>query len=91
MKRYLKAGAVATGMLASVAGMLAWGGEEIVPGEPRIVLEQAVAIARHQVPGTVVEAELDTEGRRDIYEVKVRDPQGRMHEIKIDAATAERL
>ncbi|BAU49395.1 hypothetical protein SVA_2847 [Sulfurifustis variabilis] len=92
MKKYLIAGFVIAGLSGGIGAAVASSGDESVqPAQPRLVIEQAVALAKHQVPGTVIEAELEHEGARDLYEVKVEDKAGRMHKIRIDAATAERL
>lgn len=92
MKNYLIASIVAAGLAGGIGTALASSGSESVqPKQPRILIEQAVALAKHQVPGTVIKAELEREGARHLYEVNVEDKAGRKHKIRIDANTAERL
>jgi len=40
-----------------------------------------------QVPGRVLEAELEREHGRWVYELKILDPRGRLQEIELDART----
>jgi uncharacterized membrane protein YkoI len=40
-----------------------------------------------QVPGRVLEAELEREYGRWVYELKILDPRGRLQEIELDART----
>lgn len=90
MKNYLTATLVVAGLSASIAATSS-ADESIRPTHTMLVIEQAIALAKHQVPGTVIKAELEREGARDLYEVKVQDKEGRLHKFKFDAATAERL
>ncbi|UJR79930.1 PepSY domain-containing protein [Sandaracinus amylolyticus] len=53
---------------------------------PRVAMEDARRIALEHVPGGNVESiEQDHEDGRVVYEVEVRDAQGREHELVIDA------
>lgn len=42
-------------------------------------------------PGRVLEAELERARGRWIYELKILDPEGRLYELKLDAASGEIL
>jgi uncharacterized membrane protein YkoI len=50
-------------------------------------LAKVLAIAGQQVPGDVVEVELEHEKSVLIYEIKILTANGRVREIKIDART----
>lgn len=53
-------------------------------------LEQVLAKARAAYPaGRVIEAELERERGRYIYEIKLVDEQGRVRELKYDARSGE--
>jgi uncharacterized membrane protein YkoI len=92
MKKYLIASLVVAGLTGGVAVALASSGGESTPAkQPILVVEQAVALAKHHVPGTVIKVELERKGERDLYEVKVASERGEMRELKIDAHTAELL
>lgn len=53
-----------------------------------ITAERAEAIALGRVPGgTVRECERDRDDGRDVFEVEVRDPSGRDHDIVIEASS----
>ena len=54
-------------------------------------LEQVLERARRDQPGRVVETELEKEGRRYLYEIKVVDDHGVVHELKYDARSGELL
>jgi uncharacterized membrane protein YkoI len=61
---------------------------EAAPAKPKtsISLAQAERIALERVPGgTIEEAERDRHAGREVYEIDVRDSQGRDHELVIDA------
>ncbi len=47
--------------------------------------------ARRVQPGRVLEAELERARGRWIYEIKILDPEGRLYELKLDAATGKIL
>ena len=51
------------------------------------VLEQANALQ----PGQLVEAELDRDNGNYVYELKIIDADGKMHELELDARTGELL
>lgn len=48
-------------------------------------LAKILAIAQQQVPGDIIEVELETERSALIYEIKVLTQSGRVREVKIDA------
>jgi uncharacterized membrane protein YkoI len=50
-------------------------------------LVKILAIANKQVPGDVIEVELEDEDRALIYEIKILTSTGRVREVKIDART----
>ncbi|HYN77064.1 MAG TPA: PepSY domain-containing protein [Lamprocystis sp. (in: g-proteobacteria)] len=45
--------------------------------------------AAAQVPGRVLEAELEKEHGRWVYELQILDPSGRLRELKLDARTGK--
>lgn len=55
----------------------------------QITIEDAIGIAREQVSGQVVQAELERKGGRLIYEVDIISDQGPKYEVKVDASTGE--
>lgn len=59
--------------------------------EAKISLEQAVEIARAEVPGTVVEVELEDHDGDAIYNVYIAAEDGTLTEIEVDAASGEVL
>lgn len=63
-----------------------------VPRErQQLLMEEAIPIAREQVEGQVVEAELKRKHGRQIFEVEIINPQNVKYEVKIDANTGEVL
>ena len=56
-------------------------------GEVRPVSEVLATVAA-EVPGDVVEVELEREQGRWVYELRVVAPDGRVLEVLVDAATA---
>ena len=54
-------------------------------------LERVLEQAHRDQPGRVVETELEKEGRRYLYEIKVVDDRGVVHELKYDAKSGELL
>lgn len=50
-------------------------------------LAKILAIANEQVPGDVIEVELEQEKAALIYEIKILTGNGRVREVKIDART----
>lgn len=54
-------------------------------------LSQIVASVSAQVPGELLEVELELEDGRYVYELKLLRPDGRVQEVAADAATAKVL
>jgi uncharacterized membrane protein YkoI len=54
-------------------------------------ISQIYERARREQSGRVLEAELERAKGRWIYELKILDPEGRLHELKLDAATGKIL
>ncbi|HEY7840439.1 MAG TPA: PepSY domain-containing protein [Gammaproteobacteria bacterium] len=52
-------------------------------------LEQILERTKQEFPGRVIEIELDKEDGRYVYELEIVDPEGRVWELEIDAATGE--
>jgi uncharacterized membrane protein YkoI len=54
-------------------------------------LEQVLVQARRDRPGRVVETELEKKDKRYVYEIKIVDEQGVVHELKYDAESGRLL
>lgn len=54
-------------------------------------LVKILAIANEQVPGDVIEVELEDEKKLLVYEIKILTSTGRVREVKIDARTGKVL
>lgn len=54
-------------------------------------LEKILAIASQQVPGDVIEVELEDERGALVYEIKILTDTGRVREVKLDARTGKVL
>ena len=54
-------------------------------------LVKILAIANQQVPGDVIEVELEDEKSALVYEIKILTSTGRVREVKIDARTGKVL
>ena len=54
-------------------------------------LVKILAIANQQVPGDVIEVELEDEKSALVYEIKILTSTGRVREVKIDARTGQVL
>lgn len=90
MKKYLIAGVVAMGLSGGVLVSFAASDSESVPQkQPPLVIEQAVALARHYGQGAVVKVELEQKDARDLYEANVQGGNGELRKLYIDANTAE--
>lgn len=57
----------------------------------QLTIEDAIGIARGQVEGKVVQAELEHEGGRQIFEVDIINNQGVKYEVRVDAQTGRVL
>jgi uncharacterized membrane protein YkoI len=53
--------------------------------------EQILERARAEVPGTMLEADLERKGDRHVYEVEMLSDDGRHRELYFDARTGELL
>ena len=58
---------------------------------PQIDIVKAIEIAKAEVPGTVMEAELDDKHDKLVYEVEIETEDGKEMEVEIDAASGEVL
>jgi uncharacterized membrane protein YkoI len=54
-------------------------------------LADIIAKVSRQVPGKVIEVELEDEDGSLVYDLKVLSPQGRLQEIEVNAATGKIL
>ena len=54
-----------------------------------VALETILEKARQDQPGRVIETELEREGKRYVYEIKIVDDKGGVHKLKYDARTGE--
>jgi uncharacterized membrane protein YkoI len=54
-------------------------------------LERILDKAKQEQPGRVVETELERKSGRHVYEVKIVDQQGVVHELKYDAKSGDLL
>lgn len=57
----------------------------------KLSVDQAMAIALTDVPGKVIEAEIEREKNTVIWEIEVVDNQNQMYEFEIDANTGDIL
>src|SRR5690625_4154794 len=55
----------------------------------QLLMEDAIVIARQQVPGLVVEAELKQKQGRQLFEVEIITSEGVKYEVEIDAMSGE--
>lgn len=89
MKKHLILGLVTAGLCGGVAVAFASSdGEFVPPKQPILVMEQAVALAKHYGQGTVIKVELEREGERHRYETRVADARGDVRALTFDAHTA---
>lgn len=56
-------------------------------GEFSVSMEQATTIALGQVQGTLLEAEVESEDGTVIWEIEIRDADGTIYEVELDANT----
>ena len=54
--------------------------------DAKVTAEQAIKTAMEQVPGTVVEAELEKKHGKTVWEVEILGADGKVTEVHIDAA-----
>ncbi|GGA27341.1 hypothetical protein GCM10011384_15830 [Psychrobacillus lasiicapitis] len=53
----------------------------------RITIEQAMQVARRQVPGQVIHVDLDMENGLLVYEVFISTAEGRVYQVDVNAKT----
>jgi uncharacterized membrane protein YkoI len=90
---------IVTTLVAALLGGGAFAGERMRHNEVLqlresgqiMAMEEIMVRAREAQPGHLIEAELERENGRYIYELKILDAEGRVHELELDAATAEVL
>jgi uncharacterized membrane protein YkoI len=56
-----------------------------------MAMEEIMTRARQEQPGHLIEAELEREDKGYVYELKILDADGRVHELEMDAATGRVL
>ncbi|QKT03549.1 PepSY domain-containing protein [Ectothiorhodospiraceae bacterium 2226] len=56
-----------------------------------LAMEDILAHARKAQAGHLIEAELEREDGRYVYELKILDAQGQVHKLELDAASGEVL
>jgi hypothetical protein len=54
-------------------------------------MEEAIATAKTKFPGQVLEAELENEEGKAVYEIEIASTSGTVTEIKVDAQSGELL
>ena len=59
--------------------------QEELARHAKLQAEEAERIATERIPGTVLFTDLEESGGYIVYEVLLRDEQGRMHEVHVDA------
>ena len=52
-------------------------------------LQQIIKAVEAEYPGRVIEVDLENEDGRHVYEVELLDPQGKVHELYIDASSGK--
>lgn len=57
----------------------------------KLSMEEAIAAAKKQFPGQVLEAELEREHGQVVYEIEIASTTGVVTEIKVDAQSGELL
>jgi uncharacterized membrane protein YkoI len=78
---------------AALAGLLTTGvfmgavTAQTAQAEAEVSLQQAIEIALLEVPGTVEEAELESEDGALVYEIEILGADNQMFEVEIAAAT----
>lgn len=77
---------MAVSLMAASSLALADDDDNIDPATLAISMEQATAIAKQQVEGTVVSAEAEMEDSVTVWEVEILDAEGITYEVEIDAS-----
>ena len=57
--------------------------------DAKITIDQAIKTAGDKAPGTIVEAELEKEHGKTVWEVEVLGADGHVMQVHIDAATGD--
>lgn len=65
--------------------------QETGAGQARVSLDQAVAIARRQVPGKVIGAETRERRGRVVHQVKILTPEGTVRVVRVDGESGRVL
>lgn len=81
-------------VVALLGGGLAYsaqaGGDEMASGKaPAVTLEQAIATAKAKFPGRVLEAELEDEDGKAVYDVEIATATGETREVVVDASSGQ--
>ncbi len=84
------AGLILTGGIVGVA-VADTQGKQAITQAPTLSMIQAIEIANTQVPGIVLEAELENEDGTQIYEIEIVNADGTEMEIEINADSGEVL
>lgn len=90
MKKYLIAGLLTAG-ISGVAMAASDDVESTSAKQPILVMEQAVALAKHYGQGAVTKVEFERKGDRNLFEAKIARDNGDVRKLYIDAHTAEVL
>ncbi|HLS06810.1 MAG TPA: PepSY domain-containing protein [Bacillota bacterium] len=64
-------------------------GQQMPLERQQLLMEDAIQIARQNVPGLVVEAELEQEHGRQIFEIDIVTSDGVRYEVEVDANSGE--
>ncbi len=80
------------GVIVATTSLAAWSGNDTdklrdldLANQVSMTAEQAIAIALADVPGRVVEAEIEQEGGSVIWEIEVVSTENKRFEFEIDA------
>ncbi len=96
MKRFITAGFLgATALVLTSFGMaMSHDGKEkaaLANLQTSVTMEEAIKIATTQFPGKVLEAELESEDGKAVYEVEILNTSGETRELEIDAQSGKIL
>lgn len=86
----LAAGLILTGGIVGVA-VADTKDKQAITEAPTVSMIQAIEIANTQVPGIVLEAELENEDDTNIYEIEIVKADGVEMEVEINAESGEVL
>lgn len=84
MNKKLTAAGIAAGVL--IAATAAWA-QSTTTVDPAISHAEAIEIALAEIPGAVMETELERDDATLVYEIEIITPDGAEMEIEIDAET----